>query len=321
VRRGLITAPSRFILILMLASAATVSGCTQQPVPGSAGHARVASAGYDASVAQAAARSALTTSAASLRQGWYLFRIQQRLVAGCIKDLGLRYITASAGPEPPAQATTAVVAGSSRPATYGVSLAGAQRDGEPAEDRYVAGLPPARRTSYTEALSGSPRAVGTLTLPGRLIAGYETGGCVGAARRAVFGTVRMQALDALFPQAVNRCFVAFLASSQAYLSALRAWQRCMAAAGWHLASPQAAIQGIEALAAKTGTSPTELSTRQARAAGADAVCDARSGLRMRLAGALAEFVRTLPRPELLQLQRIYVSHQKAVRIASHDLSL
>jgi hypothetical protein len=152
------------------------------------------------------------------------------------------------------------------------------------------------------------------------MAGYETGGCVGAARRAVFGTVRMQALDALFPQAVNRGFVAFLATNQAYRSALRAWQHCMTAAGWHLASPQAAIQAVETLAAKKGTSPTELSTRQAQAAGADAACDARSELRMRMADALAEFVRTLPRPELRQLQRINVSHQKAVRIASHDLS-
>jgi hypothetical protein len=320
VRLGLITPSSRFILILMLASAVLVAGCTEQPVPGSASQAGAPPAGFNASVAQAAARSVLTTSAASLREGWYIYRAEQRLVVGCMKNLGARYIIASAGPEPPAQATTASVVGNSHPATYGVSVAGAQRSAEPAEDRYVAGLPPTRRARYTEALNGSPHAVGTLTLPGHLNAGYETGGCVGAARRALFGSVRMQALDALFPQDVDHSFAAFLAGRRAYLSALRGWQHCMAATGSHLASPQAAIQAIEALAAKKGTSRAELSTRQTQVAGADAVCNTQSGLRMRMADALAEFVRMLPHSELLQLQRIYISHREAVRTAIHDLS-
>jgi len=319
-RRRLISAPARFTLIFMLASAATVSGCSQQPVPGPAGQTRIRSAGFDASVARAAARSVLTTSAASLRRGWYTLRAEQGLVARCMKDLGLRYITSSAGPEPSAGATTDDVAGSSHPATYGVSLAGTQRAAEPAEDRYVAGLSPSRRARYTEALNGSPHAVGTFILPGGAVVGYETGGCLGAARRVLFGTVRMQALDALYPQDVHLRFDAFLASSRAYVSALHAWQKCMTAAGWNLASPQAAIQAIEALAAKKGTSRSELRTRQTRTAGADAVCNARSGLRTRMADTLAEFVRQLPHPELLQLQRIYLSDQKEARNAVRDLS-
>jgi hypothetical protein len=191
--------------------------------------------------------------------------------------------------------------------------------GEPAEDRYVAGLAPGQRARYSALLNGSTSAVGTFTLPSGAVVGYETGGCLGAARQALFGSVRVQALDDLYPQDVEHRFATFRASNGAYESALRSWRSCMAAAGWRLASPQAAIQAIQALAAKPGTSQSELTSRQTRAATADAACNARSGLRARVADALAVFVRKLPGAEVLQLQRIYLSRRRAASVAVRDL--
>lgn len=323
-----ITSPFRTALntVLIVAGMVAVFGCASQPgprpapAPAAAGPAASGLVGQSSLPAPVAAVDMLTTSAVSLRQGWYLSRAQQQLVSRCMDRLGLRYLVSNPGPEPAIQATTSQVLGVRLPATYGVSLGGAGSTSLPAEDRYTEELPKAELSSYIEALSGPPRMSGTLVLPSGVTFAYETGGCVGDGRRTLFGSVAAALADALVPQDIGNTFLASLAKNAAYGAARQSWQRCMAAAGWHYASPQASIMAIQDLAADAGTKPATLSAQQSRVASADVACDGRSHLRATMASALAAFVRALPHPELVQLQRVYLDRQHAVQTAIQDLA-
>lgn len=322
-----ITSPFRTALntVLMVAGMVAVFGCASQPVPrpapapATAGPAASALVGRSHLPAAVAAVDVLTTSAVSLRQGWYLSRAQQQLVSRCMDRLGLRYLVSNQGPEPAIQATTGQVLGGRPPATYGVSAGGAVSTSLPAEDRYTDGLPKAELTSYIDALSGPQRMSGTLVLPSGMTFGYETGGCIGDARRALFGSVPAALQDSLVPQDIGNTFRASLAKNAAYGAARQSWQQCMAAAGWHYASPQASIMAVQDLAAAAGMNPATLNAQQSQVASADVACDGHSHLRAIMASALAAFVHALPHSELVGLQRIYLDHQRAVQAAIQDL--
>ncbi len=303
----------------MLVSLVAVFGCAPQPVPRPVTLAPPRPAGHAAPSRQAAAEAVLTTTASALRQEWYLFRAQQQRVAQCMHSHGLRYFVASAGPEPAAGTTTVWVAGRGRNASYDVTVAASRATTTRPEDQYVTQLPTAQRSRYTGVLGGSPDLLATLRLPSGLAVRYQTGGCVGGARAALFGSVRAAMQDALMPEDVDNKFYASLAGQQPYLSAVHAWQRCMAAAGWHFMTPQASIAAIQTLATAKGTSPGELRAREAAVAGADVACDGRAHLRMRTTEALAAFVRTLPGPVLSQLRNVYLTRQQAAAAARRDL--
>jgi hypothetical protein len=189
----------------------------------------------------------------------------------------------------------------------------------PAEDRYVESLPGPVRARYDTALEGTTRARGTLRLPDGQVGTYPTGGCVAAARRELYGSVRAALADPLVPQAMTRLFGAFLGSYHPYLAALHAWHQCMTAAGWQFVTPQAAIESIQILALK-GVSRAELDRRQTAVAGADVTCNAHTGLRIRTSEARTKFVLQQPRQLLQELQGIYMTRERAIRMALRVLS-
>jgi hypothetical protein len=307
------------LMLALLACLATASGCSaHQAAPGGPR-------------ASATAAALLTSSVTSLRQGWDIGRAQQQLVARCMNDRGLRYYVSSLGPQPSAGTVTVAAVGKGRPHTYGVGLQPADGDGPgtgpgrrpgsdlPREDAYVASLPKAARTRYAEAFGGSTLP-GTLTLPGGMRIGYATAGCLGQARRDLFGSVRAAMEDTYVPEDLGHMFAAFLPHNQPYESALRGWQGCMAKAGWDAVSPQAAIQAVEALAGRPGTTAAALNRRQIAEASADVSCDAGSHLRARTQAALAAFLRGQPGGVIALLQRTYQARQRATRVALRDLS-
>jgi hypothetical protein len=237
---------------------------------------------------------------------------------------GYRYITTSQGPEPGPRMVTADATPTSGPPTYGVALqalvAGATQGGKgstagiTAQDSYVESLPPPVRVRYADAYGGT-LLQGLLSLPGGMIIRYATGGCLGQARTELFGSVRGAMLDTLAPQDIGYAFSGFLASDQPYLQALRVWQGCMAAAGWHFESPQAAIQSIEFVATQSGTTPESLNGRQTAVATADVRCDRASQLRARWRQQLAVFVGKQPRQNIDLLRSTFLTRQQAVHRA------
>lgn len=301
---------------LLLVIAAAVPGCAAHRAQSVAPVNSDQSGPVNASQ-RAAATALLTSDVASLRQRWYLFSAEQLLDALCMHRLGLRYLITSPGPEPITSTITEDAVGSGHPATYGVTPIPAGY--RPPEDRYVYSLPGPVRARYVTALEGPARARGTLRLPDGQAGTYPTGGCVAAARRELYGSVRAALADPLVPQAMTRLFGVFLSSYHPYLAALHAWHQCMTAAGWHFATPQAAIESIQTLALR-GVSRAELARRQAAVASADVTCNARTGLRTRTSEARTTFVAQQPRQLLQELQGIYVTRQRAMRMALKVLS-
>jgi hypothetical protein len=270
------------------------------------------------------AETILTTTATSLRQEWDIGTAQQELVATCMASKGYRYITTSQGPEPGPRMVTADATATSGPATYGVALqalaAGATQTGQgstagvTAQDSYVESLPTPVRARYADAYGGA-LLQGLLSLPGGLVIRYATGGCLGQARTELFGSVRAAILDTLAPQDIGNAFGGYLASDQPYQQALRTWQGCMAAAGWHVESPQAAIQSIEFTATQNGTTIQFLNRRQTAVATADVRCDRTSQLRARWRQQLAVFVGKQPRQNIDLLRSTFLTRQQAVHRA------
>jgi len=279
-----------------------------------------------------AAEILLTSDAASLRQKWYLFRAEQALDAQCMQRLGFRYLVTSPGPEPSTRTVTEDAVSSSYPATYGVpamlsgaighssgNSSGTTQSGQPPEDRYIDSLREPVRTRYLSALEGTPGVVATLRLPSGAAGTYTSGGCVGYVRKRLYGSVRAALEDPLVPQDMTRLLGIFLNSYHPFLSALHAWRQCMASAGWRFATPEAAIESVQILAAK-GASQAEMDRRQIPIADADVGCDARSHLRMHTSEARIKFVRQQPRQILAELQGIYITRERAVRRALQVLS-
>jgi len=110
-------------------------------------------------------------------------------------------------------------------------------------------------------------------------------------------------------------FDGYLDADQAYWAALTVWRRCMVAAGWDFASPDAAIQTVQA----TDLGQADLDRRQTAVAGADTTCDGQSQLRTRRSEALERFVRTLAPMLIGDLADVYVSRVRASRSAQQIL--
>ncbi len=301
---------------LILSGLVTVAGCSSHPAPPTA-PAPPAAADLDIAAA------VLTTDVRTLRDGWRLFSAQQRLVAECMHSHGLQYLVTDPGPEPTAGTVTAEAIGGGRPATYGIAAElSAQGNGGntiPAQDQYVRHLPLAQQGRYEQALGGSPNALQTLRLASGIEVQYRTGGCVGQARRRLFGSVETALRDSMVPQDVGQTFDTFLLSEATYHSALSSWQRCMAGAGWSYTNPRAAIKALGSLSAQ-GTSLKRLSARETVVAMADSRCDKRSHLRDTRRLELTKFLRQQPNSLIQQLLRVDEARRRAVQVAVRVLA-
>jgi hypothetical protein len=266
-----------------------------------------------------AVRELLTDNVPALRQKWELGRGEQRLVAACMQRLGLRYFVSSPGPEPAAGTVTQDAAATWRHATYGV-LPGTGRAGADREDTYLTRLPGPQRARYSSRLLGTRGQLAAMKLPGGGTVTYGTGGCLGAARRHLFGSVAAFARDSYLPQVMDARFGSYLASYRPYLAALAGWRRCMSSAGHRFATPAAAIEATDALAARQGTSARRLASVQRAAARADVACNRRSGLRLSRHFGLATWLHTLPGKLLTQLWSTYQTRQQAVHLARREVT-
>jgi hypothetical protein len=212
-------------------------------------------------------------------------------------------------------------AGPRRPATYGVPPDTAGGPGRDREDAYIRRLPGPQRARYNAALLGAADAQAEMSLPGGGTITYGTGGCLGDARRQLFGSVLAFVRDAYIPQVIKLQFGSYLTRYRPYTSALRRWQQCMASAGRRYASPESAMGAIEALASAKGTTAPALEAAQRAVAGADATCDGRSGLRLRRHDGLIVYVHMLPGRTLAGLRAIYLTRREALRAALRELGI
>lgn len=304
--------PATIVLIAML----VVSGCTARAAsPQSSRAASPYPASRPSHVEETVAEALLTTTPSSLRQRWYLFSAEQQLDAQCMRNLELKYLITSPGPEPSAKVITTDTIDDDHASSYGVSVLQTTESGIPAEDEYVNSLPGSVRARYDDALEGTGNAQATLRLPSGATGSYSTGGCIGSVRKKIYGSVRGALEDTLVPQDMANLFVQFLRSDRPYLSALTGWKKCMSSNGLDFSSPDAAIASIQALAATRGTSAAELSKREGTVASTDVECDAATHLRRSKSAARIQFVRRQPEWVLSQLQTIYVTRENAVQLA------
>ncbi len=301
------------LLALMLAAAAAAAGCASSRPPRQAAVQPQRPAGQARASQIAAAARLLTDDASALRQQRELNLAQQRSMAGCMQRLGYRYLSPSPARPPTAAIVTADVAAARTRHLRGAAAPG--RPGTDPEDAYLRQLPGPQRARYSAALLGSQSQLATTPIPGGGTVSYGTGGCLGTARRQLFGSLPAFILDSYLPQVADLRFGSYLASYRLYTAALRGWRQCMAAAGQHFTSPAAALKSVEALAARSMTTARSLAADQRAVAGADAACGARTGLRRRRHDGLLYWLHTLPSTTLTQLRSVYLTRQRAVAAA------
>ncbi|WP_234535662.1 hypothetical protein [Streptomyces shenzhenensis] len=311
-RRRTRRAPTRLLPLLILAVTlvcASATACTGPSTAASAGAAPVArEPGHAAAV--------LTEDASGLRRRRQLFGALQILTQRCMRDRGLRYLVTSAGPLPPAGATTADTIGSRSAPGYGISTAlGRMNRGPTAQDRYVRSLSAVEQARYTTALDGPADRTAPLTLPSGASGSYATGGCVARARAGLYGTVRAALEDTLVPQDVDHLLERYLTTDSSYQRALKRWQHCMDGAGHAAKTPAALIQSLQARAVQ-GASAPELAREQRAAATADQRCDAESGLRSTAAAQRDVFLRSGPAGTRARLETVWQHRQQALTRAA-----
>jgi hypothetical protein len=254
----------------------------------------------------ALAQSVLTSNASSLRENWYRNTAEQQLTAQCMKRRGYAYPIPDAGPVPGLNTITQFALGRGYPPTYGVTQE--SLIATPPSD------PEASQPGYELALDGPAGSLRKLNFPGVFTVTYETGGCQGSARSQLYGSVDLYMLSAYLPQIEENLFEKFVSRDQAYLSALRTWRTCMRADRFTIADPNDAARSLLQIADKT--SEGDLMRQQTALATADAKCDGPSQLRQRTNQALGNFVGSLSRPTLTQLNDIARSRAKASQIAA-----
>lgn len=316
-RRGALRGTVRLLAATVSAAVlGAASGCAAaHPAPRPAAQATAATGAAQArAVRLSRADAVLTSDAAALRQNWAVFGAQQVLVQQCMAKLGYRYLITSAGPEPAAGVTTAEVAGSGSPPSYGVT-AGASPSATPAQDLYVRSMTAAQQAAYVTALNGPRDQVAELELPSGASSSYGTGGCLSQARAHLYGSVRAALESAFVPQDVEQLFARSLSTDQPYQTAVTAWQRCMAASGQQAQTPAVLIDSLQAQAAE-GVRASILTIRQKVAAGDDLACDARTGLRRTLARQQALFLEQQPQQTLSVLDQVWQARQSAAAQAA-----
>jgi hypothetical protein len=282
---------------MTLAVVAAVAGCAGSRSP------------RPAAVSTQAARSELTSDAASLRIKWDLSSATYQLEAQCMKHLGFVYVTPDVGPEPSPKTITADALGSGRPATYGVT---------PEEFADPPTEPDWNRPGFSHALDGLSTQLATVSIAVGGNITYETGGCTAAARTELYGSVRAYVVSFYLPQVERDLFQKFTGTDQPYLSALHLWQACMKADHFPFTDPDDAAGSVGQLAGKV--SAAELVRRQAATAEADTACDARSQLRRRTNLALGKFVDSLSPRILAELDDVARSQAAAYQVAQRLVS-
>jgi hypothetical protein len=306
--------PAVRLLALMLAATAAAPGCASPRTPRSAAVQAQPPAGQARVREIASAARLLTDDVGTLRQQWEFNLAQQQSIADCMNRLGYRYLAPSPSSPPTAAIVTADVAGRPGHASYGVPLHPGGPGTDP-EDAYLRRMPGPQRARYNAALLGTQNQMATMTIPGGGTVRYGTGGCLGSARRRLFGSLPAFVLDSYLPQFADMRFDSYLASYPPYTTALRGWRQCMATAGLRFASPTVALESVEALAARGATTARMLAADQWAVAGADAACGARSGLRRHRHDGLLAWLHTLPSATLTQLRSVYLTRQRAVTAA------
>ncbi|MGW2958128.1 hypothetical protein ACWDGI_06510 [Streptomyces sp. NPDC001220] len=305
-------APARLLPLLLLVVTLVCTAATACTGPGTAASAEADPAARESGHAAAV----LTNDATTLRQRWQLFGASQLLTQRCMRDRGLRFLVTSAGPRPPAGATTAESIGSRSAPGYGVSTAlGSMNKGPTAQDRYVRSLSATAQTRYSAALDGPAGQSAPLTLPSGASGTYATGGCTARARAGLYGTVRAALEDTLVPQDVDQLLQRFLATAPGYQQALGRWQRCMADAGRPAKTPAALIESLRAEAVR-GASASKLAREQRAAATADQHCDGVSGLRRTGADQREVFLRRQPARTRARLEEVWQHRRQALTRAA-----
>lgn len=287
------------VMVATVTVVAAVGGCASSHPPQPTASPGTAPG---AAARRALARSVLAQDAGTPRWSWQVGRAEVELVARCMKARGFDYPVPPADPEPDAATTTVDALGG---ASYGVF----PQHGPP-------GSTGTGQPSFELALDGAPTAAAAMTLPDGSTITYQTGGCTGATRAALFGSVRTYVASAYLPNAVRDQFGAFLATDGRYAGALTAWRSCMKDRHWNFTGPAAAISSLQAARLDAAA----LSRRQAAVAGADLYCDARSQLRARRGAALARFVPRLSGQLLAELDEIGTGREHAAQLARQALS-
>ncbi len=242
----------------------------------------------------------IAQDATTLRWSWLVGRAEFRLVARCMTSQGFTYAVPPSDPEPGPATMTVDALGSGGPPGYGVFPPHGQPSGTGTD-----------QPSYQRALDGRLKAPAAMTLPDGGTIGYQTGGCTGAARASLFGSVRTYVASAYVPQVIRNDFDAFLTTDGPYTTALKVWRSCMAGRHRSFDAPAAAISSLET----ARLDAVSLGQRQAAIAGADRDCDSRSHLRARRGEALTRFTAGLPGQDLAELDEIQAGRQRAGHVA------
>ncbi|HEX5401289.1 MAG TPA: hypothetical protein VFX16_03195 [Pseudonocardiaceae bacterium] len=294
------------LAILAAASACTTHATQRSATPPS----------HPSPIALRAASHLLTSDSTSLQQTWYLTRAEQFLDQQCMRRAGYRYLTDPGTPPAPGT-TTQDTLGASHSATYGVVWTGSARP--PAEDSYVNSLPAQQRTRYVHTLTGTPDHTATFRLPSGIVVTYQTNGCLGAARTAIYGSPTTAIEEQTIPQDMRILRDSALNRDPRYLAALRGWRECMSAAGWHYQSPEAAIQSLQFQSTQT-SGRADFDVTQAAVASTDRTCDAQTGLRARTRHEQAVFLSHQPNKLITTLQTLNLTRTQAYHHALQVLS-
>jgi hypothetical protein len=221
---------------------------------------------------------------------------EQSLIRTCMDRAGFRYWTIPAPPHTRAELFPYVIDDVVWAARFGFGSDGlapaAAPTGTTPMDRYLAGLAPARRQAFSDALNGPQGgAAVVVTLPdGAGAIAHSTTGCVTEAETRLYGdyTTWYEASTAsTFIVSMERARVL---GDLRYAAALKPWSACMAAAGLDYPDPSAASDAFPHAAPPT---PAEV-----RAATAEARCADGTPLARTAAALDTEYLAALPASQL-----------------------
>lgn len=244
-----------------------------------------------------------------------LLGAEQLLIESCMSESGFTYLAADG-----ANLVTPLflsVPDIERRGKVGYGIGLRLGDGAPpANDAYVRSLPAEVQVAYQAALFGEGKG-STVDLPDGRQQDLRSGGCIGAARSQIYGSVDNWVLVEPVMSSHASLVGNLLESNGRFLDALASWSTCMADHGYQFAGPQAAHDYVQNL---VNVDDPDARSKEIETAVQDAHCAVDVGIPGSINEVAAEYFTSLEPEDQAKVVRAAGSRADAVRNAESTLA-
>lgn len=252
----------------------------------------------------------VTRSGADYLRGQYeLSRVEDGLIAVCMRAQGFRYVVPTATvPDASVERASLVVQRQGKGYGLNEQYADPRSMSGPVafagtNDNYVAHLSPAKQAGYLNALRGDPgQSTGLRLSDGHRIS-YPDEGCEARSRIAIYQDLTTALQIDYVPQIVRNAVQTSIQGDRRYAEVLRRWRTCLTAAGERYPSPSAARSTLDRAYRKEGSTKA-LRRRETEVAIKDKKCDRAVGLSSTALVVAQSYLHALPIADRKELVRL-----------------